>query len=524
MASRSPNSGSDSRCPKFEAKTQKDAADIEVIPVFGASDKASGATRSATAKAMGAGYGSLLKRLEKDSAFKGARQSLRFVRYGGKGNAKHVLFVGLGNPARLRAESFRQAGALVWAKLAQERPLKTVINLEPALAAADAAGVAPWESLEAFFEGTALSTYSFGKYRSAAKGAKKEKSNSDRKIVVFAKSKADQTLLKSILDRVAQTTSAVFVTRDWSNEPANVGTAEYYASEARRLGAQNGIKVKILGSREIAREKMALVLAVNQGSTREPRVVVLDYHPKGAKKTIALVGKGVTFDSGGISIKPSARMEEMKHDMTGAATVFGAALLAAKRKCPHRVITIMGFVENMPSGNAVVPSTIITARSGTTVEINNTDAEGRLILADLLDYAQDFKPDLLINAATLTGAVGIALGKFCAGMMGNDQKMMNAFRAFAARQWERVWQLPLFSEYMADMKSEIADIRNVGNDGLGGSIRGGIFLKKFIRKQTRWVHLDIAYTGYDCGYLPYCPKKGGSGLHVRTIARFVEQL
>jgi leucyl aminopeptidase len=241
------------------------------------------------------------------------------------------------------------------------------------------------------------------------------------------------------------------------------------------------------------------------------------------QKTIAFVGKGVTFDSGGISIKPSMRMEEMKHDMTGAATLMGVTLLAAKMKVPNRIVTILAFTENMPDGSAIQPGNVITSRAGKTVEIINTDAEGRLILADVLDYAHEFKPDVIIDAATLTGAVSIALGKYCCGILGNDEGLIGAIRRCGNDTGERIWELPLFDDYFEDMRSETADMRNSCNDSYGGTIRGAIFLKQFIKKGQKWAHLDIAATAWGLTHLSYMPKRTASGLYVRTLARFAAE-
>jgi leucyl aminopeptidase len=213
-------------------------------------------------------------------------------------------------------------------------------------------------------------------------------------------------------------------------------------------------------------------------------------------------------------------MEEMKHDMTGAATVMGAMLLASAWKVPNRVIGIMAFTENMPDGNAIQPGNVLTARNGKTVEIINTDAEGRLVLADVLDYAQDMKPDAVINIATLTGAVAVALGKQCCAILGNEELLIDSLRRAGEVNGERIWQLPLYDEYFDDLKSDTADMKNSANNANGGTIRGAIFLKQFIRKGVQWAHLDIAATSTEMGHLSYFPKKGASGLYVRTLAQF----
>ncbi len=319
--------------------------------------------------------------------------------------------------------------------------------------------------------------------------------------------------------------NAVNVTRHWSNEPSNFGTPVFYAEEATRLAKEVGLKIRVLDEKECAKENMRLFLGVGQGSERESRVVILEHVPrrKGTKRPrkIALVGKGVTFDSGGISIKPSSFMENMKHDMTGAASVMGAMLLAARWEVSQHVIGLMAFTENMPDGHAIQPGNILTARNGKTVEIINTDAEGRLVLADALDYVQELKPDVVIDLATLTGAVGVALGKICSGLMGNDDGLIESLRKAGDRAGEKLWQLPLFDEYLEDIKSEVADLKNSVNDSSGGTIRGAMFLKQFIRKGVAWAHLDIAGVAYNVSHLPYFPKRGASGSMVRTLGQYL---
>jgi leucyl aminopeptidase len=253
-------------------------------------------------------------------------------------------------------------------------------------------------------------------------------------------------------------------------------------------------------------------------------MVVVEYNPKPVKgapapKTLAFVGKGITFDTGGISLKPGARMEEMKHDMTGAATVFGAVLLASRLKVPNRVVGIMAFAENMPDGNAIVPGTVVTGRAGKSVEINNTDAEGRLVLADALDYAHDFKPDAIVNLATLTGAIGVSLGKYFSGLFANDDGLVRALKDACASQGEKLWEMPATDEYFDDLKTDSADMRNVAPDSYGGAIRAAVFLKQFIKPKQAWAHLDIATLANGVTYLSYIPKRGASGLFVRTLAR-----
>lgn len=482
-------------------------ADAEVLAVFqDASKKPIPPTSQYTA---------LIQKLAKDQVFNARVSGVQFVRYGGKKSVQNVAFLGLGVSKELKEDTFRQAGAAIWNKLVAEKCKTAVINLDTFCCEMPSARVARLVA-----EGLVLCAYQFTKHKS-----KQDDAFAGLTKITFLTS--DKELEKSLdadFFEVMAMGEAVNVTRDWSNEPSNVGTPIYYATEAKKLASKYGLSCKILTEADCAREKMGLFLAVGQGAERESRFVVVEYKPKGVRnpKTVALVGKGVTFDSGGISIKPALKMEDMKHDMTGAATVMGAMILAAKWEVATRVIGIMAFVENMPDGNAIQPGNVIKTRSGKTVEVNNTDAEGRLILADALDYAQDLKPDAVVNIATLTGAVIVALGKHCCGMMGNDEALMSDVVRAANLSGERVWQLPLYDEYFEDLKSDTADMRNVGDNPAGGTIRGGIFLKQFIRKTTKWAHLDIAATANGMGHVPYLPKKGASGMHVRTLAQLVK--
>jgi leucyl aminopeptidase len=468
-------------------------------------------------------YAQVVERFRKGEAFVGRHGSTQFVRFGGKSPAESVLLAGFGNAAELTEERVRVASGQVWSRLMAEKCRTVAMHVDSLCEGRGLnADLAPVALARAFAEGLVLSAYQFLKHKSARR-APGEYRGPER--VVFVTS--DQSLkaqLDTELARVRAIGDAVNVTRDWSNEPSNSGTPEFYASEARRLAREYGIKCTVLSERDCLREKMGLFIGVGQGSEREGRVVVLEYAPKGKSKdlkTVALVGKGVTFDSGGISIKPSMRMEEMKHDMTGAATVMGATLLAAAWQVPNRVVSIMAFTENMPDGAAIQPGNVLTSRAGKTVEIINTDAEGRLILADVLDYAQDFKPDAVVNVATLTGAVSIALGKYYCGLFGNDAGLIDALKRSSERNGEKVWELPVTDEYFEDLKSETADMKNSANDSYGGASRGAVFLKQFIRKGMPWAHLDIAATSSNVSHIPYYPRRGACGAFVRTIAQFV---
>jgi leucyl aminopeptidase len=500
--------------PRFEAKTATQKSDIDVIFVVQDAGKKPIPPRGP--------YGGTIEKFRKGAAFAGKLGQIAILPFGGKGSATHAAFVGLGTAAELTPEKVRQAGGQALTRLALEKVANAQVLVDSLLEPKGATDAEKFPA--AFAEGYALAAYKFDKYKTTEKQHSiANEPVGPARVTFVSKDKSMKSALAEILRDAIVTAECVSVTRDWSNEPANHGTPEYFAREAQRLGREYGLSVKVLGEKECLREKMNLFLAVGQGSARENKLVVLDYNPKGATKTVALVGKGVTFDSGGISIKPSMKMEDMKHDMTGAATMMGAVLLAARRKIKNRVIAVLAFAENMPDGNAIVPSTVIMTRAGKTVEVINTDAEGRLILADALDYAQDFKPDVVINAATLTGACGVALGKHCAGLMGNDPALTAEIFRISNETNERTWELPLYDDYFEDLKSDYADMKNSANDPMGGTIRGGIFLKQFIRKGTPWAHLDIAYTAQNMGQIPYLPKRGGSGMHVRTLAQFATE-
>ncbi|MFL5813616.1 MAG: leucyl aminopeptidase [Bdellovibrionia bacterium] len=503
--------------PSFEARTSiNSAVDADVLAVFQDSGN--------KPVSPSGSYSELIQKFRKTEAFNGRAGAVQFVRFGGADFAESVAFVGMGIATEVTEEKVRQAGASVYAKLSAEKVKTVAIHVDTILEVRGLkAEISQQRLVRAFCEGLILSAYRFDKHKAKPqKGTATETYTGPAKIILLTRDKSTKTQLDNEIAQIEAIGQSVTVTRDWSNEPSNIGTPEFYANEARRLGREYGLTVRVLNERDCKREGMELLLAVGQGAERESRVVVIEYNPRGVKnpKTIAYVGKGVTFDSGGISIKPSMKMEDMKHDMTGAATVMGAVMLAAQWKAPNRVIGVMAFVENMPDGNAIQPGNVINTRAGKTVEVINTDAEGRLILADVLDYAQDMKPDAVINVATLTGAVVVALGKHCCGLMGNDDGLMDALRRTGEANGERMWQLPLFDEYLEDLKSDYADIKNSANHPAGGTIRGGIFLKQFIRKGVSWAHMDIAATAYDMGHVNYYPKRGASGMHVRTLAQF----
>jgi leucyl aminopeptidase len=307
------------------------------------------------------------------------------------------------------------------------------------------------------------------------------------------------------------------------NSPGNEVNPSYLAETAKGIAKQQALRCKILQKQDMQKLQMGCLLGVAQGSAQPPVLIMLEHAPNGTTEApIVLVGKGITFDSGGISIKPAANMEDMKMDMAGGAAVLGTMQALAQLRYSRRVIGLVPASENLPSGTAIKPGDILRAMSGKTVEIINTDAEGRLILADALSYAvQTLKPACIIDLATLTGAVVIALGNYATGMMGTDETMMARLRAAGERTAERVWQLPLFEEYSKQIKSDFADIKNTGGRE-AGSITGGAFLKEFVG-ETPWVHLDIAGTAWTRESKPYVPK-GATGVGIRLLVDTLHDL
>jgi leucyl aminopeptidase len=301
--------------------------------------------------------------------------------------------------------------------------------------------------------------------------------------------------------------------------PGNLCTPAHIANTARAIGRRHRLRVRVFGRREIARLKMGSFLAVAQGTPQDPKLVTIEY--RGGRRgaaPVALVGKGLCFDSGGISIKPAERMEWMKFDMSGAAGVLGAIEAIARMKLKINVVGLIGSTTNMPSGTAMNPGDVVRASNGKTIEIVNTDAEGRLVLADVLSYARRFKPQAVVDAATLTGAVVVALGNFATGVLGNDQGVIDEVLAAGRKGGEPGWNLPMWPEYKELFKSDIADMKNAGSRG-AGTITAALFLAEFAQ-DFKWVHLDIAGTAYTEVDLVTIPR-GPTGVPVRTFVEFV---
>ena len=355
-------------------------------------------------------------------------------------------------------------------------------------------------------------TYSFDQFKST----KSEKPSLQKVTLLYS----DKKTIKHVESQLSQgqiIANAIVSTKNIANMPSNIGNAKYLAEQGKSLGKQHSsLKVTCLGEKELAKLNMNAYLAVGRGSANESIMTVIEYH--GAKdkkaKPYVLVGKGLTFDSGGISIKPSAGMDEMKYDMCGAATVFGVMQAVAELKLPINVVGVMAGCENMPDGNSYRPGDILTTMSGTTVEIINTDAEGRLVLCDALTYVERFQPKTVIDIATLTGACIIALGHHYTGVMGNNAELTEQLVKSSNQAGDKAWSLPIDSDFQEQIKSTCADIVNAaGRDG--GTITAACFLSRFTEKY-QWAHLDIAGTAWKSG-----ANKGATG---RPVAMLIQYL
>ena len=365
--------------------------------------------------------------------------------------------------------------------------------------------------------GAQLNSYRFNKYFSEKKY---ERANSVKELDIIS---TDINLVKRKWIRLNAISQGVFLTRDLVSEPANNLTPMLLAKEAAKL-KKYGLKVTILDETKLKKLKMGALLGVAQGSVNKPYVVTMEWIGNKNKNSFdySFVGKGVTFDTGGISIKPSNGMEEMKYDMGGSAVVLGLMKALAIGKSKSNVVGVVGLVENMPSGNAQRPGDVVKSMSGKTIEVINTDAEGRLVLADVVWYTQKkFKPKKLIDLATLTGAIIVSIGQEKAGMFSNDEALSEDILNVGKRVGEQVWNMPIDDSYEKDIKSDIADMKNVGSGRGAGSTAGAIFIKRFINK-TSWVHLDIAGVTWAKMDKPLIPK-GGTGFGVKLLEELVNK-
>ena len=471
----------------------------------------------ATAKALDKATGGALTRAMSAGRFKGRKDELLELLAPPRVPNSRVLVVGIGDPKALKSLDLQNIGGAIVGHLGKAGETEAAVAVDT-VDGDQAAGAASAGHLA---YGARLAAYRFDRYKT------KKKPNAKptlAKLRILADGATAAREVFAPLDRVA---AGVCMTRTLVSEPANVIFPKSLVAEAKALQSL-GVKVRALGVKEMRRLGMGALLGVGQGSTNESQLLVLEWNglsagegDKDAERPLAFVGKGVTFDSGGISIKPAAGMEDMKWDMGGAGVVIGLFCALAGRQAKVNAVGVCGLVENMPSGAAQRPGDIVTSMSGQTIEVLNTDAEGRLVLADALWYAQDtFAPRLMIDLATLTGAIIVALGKEHAGLFSNDDELATRLSTAGQSVGELVWRMPLGEAYDKIIDSEAADMKNIGNRW-AGSITAAQFLQRFVKAGTPWAHLDIAGVTWSSKAKATVPK-GGTGFGVRLLDRLVK--
>jgi leucyl aminopeptidase len=481
--------------------------DVLVLPVLESDGKA---TPDATLTDVDRALGGHLHRAAAAEGFKGRAEQTFLFHTQGRLPAARVALVGLGPRERCTPEQLRQAAGRGVRAVLKGKAVQVALQIPPT---ADDAG-----ALRAATEGALLGGYRFDRYRT--NGAEERGALAGLRIALppgVRRSDALEDALRLAV-RVAEATNHA---RDLVNEPAADLTPERLAEEARRVARECGLKIQVDGPEELRRLKMGMFVAVGQGSANAPRLIELTYLPKGkaaAAPPLVLVGKAITFDSGGLSLKPAEGMVEMKTDMAGAAALLGVMEVVAALKPPFPVVALLGAAENMPSGTAYRPGDVLTSRLGKTVEVTNTDAEGRLVLGDVLAYAAERKPSAIVDVATLTGACIVALGTHVVGLWSTDDRLADEVVQASRRAGEAMWRMPLVELQKESLRSEIADMKNAG-ERPGAAIAAALFLREFVGG-VPWVHLDIAgpsTSSKERGYFG----KGATGVTVRTLVELV---
>ncbi|HEY7439851.1 MAG TPA: leucyl aminopeptidase [Acidimicrobiia bacterium] len=469
-------------------------ADLLAIPVF--ADGELGPGGDVVDDALEGELGAFIE----EADFQGKAGETLAVSTGGALGAKAAVLIGLGDQDQLTVESFRTAAASLAKRGKKVASIATTL-LDAAPDDLDRAAVA-----QAIAEGVILGGYQFLAYKTDGEASK---------LSTVALLGRGGSRVRAALDRGASVANAVCWARDMVNTPSGEKSPEAFAHAAEQLLRNKGVKVEVLDVPQLKKERLGGILGVGQGSRQTPRLVKMTYAPRGARGKVALVGKGVVFDSGGLSLKTAGGMETMKTDMSGAAAVIASMSALRDLGVTTKVIGYAPMVENMPSGAAIRPGDVLTFRNGKTAEVLNTDAEGRLILADALSLAAEEEPDGIIDLATLTGACVVALGEKIGGLMAGDEAWGDQVQEAADRAGESMWPLPLPKQYRKMLDSEVADMKNISHGGYGGALTAGLFLEEFVNG-VPWVHLDIAgpaRAGADEGYTP----RGGTGFGVRTL-------
>ncbi|OOP55923.1 MAG: leucyl aminopeptidase [Candidatus Brocadia carolinensis] len=428
----------------------------------------------------------------------------------GKMPARRIMLVGLGKKKDVTLDKIRQAAGTTTSILRD-------MGISESTCVMDSVDITVplSEWCQAYVEGARLALYKFQRYKYVSPEERHE-----LKVLNLLFSQKDvSTTVRTAVTCGEIIADAVSLTRDLINTPSRDKTPAILADCAIKIAKEYGMQCKVMSLPELKKLGMGGLLGVAQGSVQPPKFIILDYNARAKNRdTLVFIGKGITFDSGGICLKQAKDMDLMKSDMSGTAAVIGAITALSRMKVPHRIIGLMPCTENMPGGSAMKPGDIIKFSSGKTAEVANTDAEGRLILADALAYAENYHPQAVIDLATLTGSCVVALGTVVTGMMGNNEALKKRVQIAGEKSWERVWELPLWEEYQEQIKSDIADIKNVGGSH-GGAITAACFLSKFAEKYP-WVHLDIAGTAW-CEKGGAYTQKGASGVGVRLLVELV---
>lgn len=446
--------------------------------------------------------------------FTGAAKTTSLLYTMGKIPAARVLLVGLGKSKKFDTGAARQAAAVVVRTL---KACKGVDSFATVVHGAGIGGMDPTASAQALVEGTLLSAYLAPQYK------RKTPNRGPKSCTIIEFDDAKIEAFQQGIARGKAIVNGAYSARDYVSEPGNVLYPEEFARRAKEMANEVGLSFNVLNEAEMADLQMNILLAVSLGSTREAQLIILEHSPPGTKddQPLVLVGKGITFDTGGISLKPGTDMWLMKNDMGGAAAVIGAMESIARLNVPKRVIGVAACVENMPDGAAFRPGDILTGMTGKTTEIISTDAEGRLVLADTLAYVARYKPSAVVDLATLTGAVGVALGPQAAGVFANNDRLRDALLASADFTGERLWPLPLYDEYKDAIKSDMAEVKNSGGR-MGGVGTSAKFLEHFIEDYP-WAHLDIATMAWAKNSKDPVVPKGAVGFGVRLLIDLAEQ-
>lgn len=456
--------------------------------------------------------------------FEGGSGDILILPTYGTAKAKFVAFLGAGERGTITAETYRRLGAIT-VKKSREMKAKHVATTWSAL---PSSSLSAREAAAAFAEGALLASYGFHAYhkRNADRHAKTKL----KTLTVYESSATSMAAIERGFAEATVLAEATCLARDLVNTPSQDMTPLAMADVAKEIAASSKrLSIKTFDRDRMERMKMHAALAVARGSVHEPVGVHLTYRPEGIRqkakgKRVVIVGKAVTFDSGGLSLKPGDGMTTMKIDMAGAATVLGLFKALPELAPNIEVHGIFLAVENMPSGNAYRPGDVVRAMNGSTIEVLNTDAEGRVTLADALSYAATLKPDAIVDLATLTGACVVALGEEIAGVMGTDRKLLDRLKLAAESTGEPIWELPMHPSYEDHVKSKIADVKNVGAKGQAGTISAAMFLKHFVPRDIPWAHLDIAGPSYTEREIRPDQPPGASGFGVRLLARYLQAL